>query len=98
MTHDDLRDACLTLYEGRRDWQRRLSDDLAVNRRTVRRWASGDSPIPAWLDEWIRSRIGVRECEYDRLIAYGVAEDGEVRLDRVYEIVVGPPIRITPLK
>ena len=27
-------------------WQRALAADLAVNERTVRRWAAGDSAIP----------------------------------------------------
>lgn len=67
MTPVELRRHCTQLYGASR-WQTALSHELAVNDRTVRRWASGASPIPQstalcvrlmvfldelkWLGEW----------------------------------------------
>lgn len=67
MTPEELRRHCTQLYGGSR-WQTALSRELDVNDRTVRRWASGASPIPQstalsvrlmvfldelkWLGEW----------------------------------------------
>lgn len=46
-------------------WQTRLANALSVNDRTMRRWASGENPIPAYvrgeliaLCEKRRDRIG----------------------------------------
>ena len=67
MTADELRRHCSRLYGAHR-WQTALSRELQVNDRTVRRWASGASPVPhsaalcvrlmvfldelSWLGEW----------------------------------------------
>lgn len=67
MSPETLRRLCARLYGAHR-WQTALSRELAVNDRTVRRWASGATPIPqsvalcvrlmvfldelAWLGEW----------------------------------------------
>lgn len=67
MTGEELKRYCLKLYDSRR-WQTALAEELQVNDRTVRRWASGDTPIPhtvvlcvrlmafldelKWLGEW----------------------------------------------
>lgn len=67
MTPEALRRYCTQLYGASR-WQTALSRELQVNDRTVRRWASGASPIPQstalcvrlmvfldelkWLGEW----------------------------------------------
>lgn len=67
MTSEELGQHCSRLYGSHR-WQTALSRELQVNDRTVRRWASGASPIPqsaalcvrlmvfldelSWLGEW----------------------------------------------
>ena len=67
MSPDELRRHCSRLYGAHR-WQTALSHELQVNDRTVRRWASGASPVPqsaamcvrlmvfldelSWLGEW----------------------------------------------
>ena len=67
MTASDLRRHCARLYGAHR-WQTALARELQVNDRTVRRWASGASPVPQsaalcvrlmvfldelkWLGEW----------------------------------------------
>ncbi|MFQ5467961.1 MAG: hypothetical protein ACE5DS_07475 [Kiloniellaceae bacterium] len=67
MDADELRRHCARLYGAHR-WQTALARELAVNDRTVRRWASGASAVPqstalcvrlmvfldelSWLGEW----------------------------------------------
>jgi hypothetical protein len=67
MSADELRRHCSRLYGAHR-WQTALAHELQVNDRTVRRWASGASPVPqsaamcvrlmvfldelSWLGEW----------------------------------------------
>lgn len=67
MSAEELRRHCSRLYGAHR-WQTALSRELQVNDRTVRRWASGASPVPhaaalcvrlmvfldelSWLGEW----------------------------------------------
>ena len=67
MTAAELRRHCSRLYGAHR-WQTALARELQVNDRTVRRWASGSSPVPQsaalcvrlmafldelkWLGEW----------------------------------------------
>lgn len=53
-----LREAGEALYGAR--WQSDMAAALDVNRRTIRRWATGDHPIPAgaWaaIDALVRDR------------------------------------------
>ena len=67
MNAAELRRHCARLYGSHR-WQTALARELQVNDRTVRRWASGSSPVPQstalcvrlmafldelkWLGEW----------------------------------------------
>jgi hypothetical protein len=67
MTPIELKMRATHLYGAAR-WQTALAQEMAVNSRTVRRWAAGDSPVPAsvatclrlmtfldelrWLGEW----------------------------------------------
>ena len=45
MTPDELRDAGRELY-GRYGWQTKIAVNLKTDPRTVRRWVSGETPIP----------------------------------------------------
>ena len=67
MSAEELGLVCSRLY-GPKRWQTALARELQVNDRTVRRWVSGQSPVPppvalcvrlmafleelSWLGEW----------------------------------------------
>jgi hypothetical protein len=52
MTPADLARVASTIYG--RNWQTPLAEDAGVNDRTVRRWAKGDSPVPADIEPLLR--------------------------------------------
>ena len=37
-------------------WQSKLARDLVREPRTIRRWKSGESPVPKVVAEWLRGR------------------------------------------
>lgn len=59
MTAAELAAACLGLWG--RNWQGPLARALGVSDRTVRRWASGDAPIPDGVAREIRGILGAAE-------------------------------------
>lgn len=61
MTPDLLRDAGECLYGPR--WRLDLGRALSVSERTVRRWASGEWPVPANVWGELRGLLKVRGLE-----------------------------------
>lgn len=59
MTSAELAAMCLAIWGP--TWQGPLARALKVNDRTVRRWASGDVPIPESVESDIRRILGVDE-------------------------------------
>lgn len=64
MTPQELTESCVELFgEG---WQTKLALSLKrpgggnVNPRTVRRWAAGDTPIPAAVADMIEAKIKLK--------------------------------------
>lgn len=51
MTPFELRTLCEKLYG--EHWRAVLSRKLVRDPRTIRRWASGESPVPAVVVKWI---------------------------------------------
>jgi hypothetical protein len=39
------------------EWQSKIAKNLGVNERTIRRWLSGEKPIPDWVDEKLKSVV-----------------------------------------
>jgi len=56
LTAPELRALALAIWGHR--WQGPLARALAVNPRTVRRWASGDVPVPDRVEEELRRVVG----------------------------------------
>jgi hypothetical protein len=61
MTPAELREIGIRLYGER--WQTALARELGVNPRTVRRWASGDSPIMKPMARAIRQLNMLKETD-----------------------------------
>ncbi len=59
MTSAELAAMCLAIWG--HNWQGPLARALKVNDRTVRRWASGDVPIPDSVESDIRRILGADE-------------------------------------
>ena len=59
MTLPEFRAVALALYG--HEWQSPLARALGVTPRTVRRWASGESPLPGWLEEKLTGLAGARD-------------------------------------
>ena len=49
-----------------KQWQTAMSKVLNVNARTVRRWASGETPLPASLKQILITHLQVRKRGMDR--------------------------------
>lgn len=47
MTPDELVERCSSLYGVR--WQSAFARRIRVDARTVRRWKSGERPVPEWV-------------------------------------------------
>lgn len=60
MSAQQLFELCQPVYGDR--WIPRLSDDLAVNLRTVQRWASGETTITEKIARQIRNAIETRRA------------------------------------
>lgn len=56
-----------SLLHGER-WQRPLARALSVDDRLVRRWAAGDRPIPAWVEERLRVDLRARRDSIDAVL------------------------------
>lgn len=67
MKPDTLRRAAITLY-GKRGWQTGLASGLHVDPSTVRRWASGQVPIPGPVEVAVELLLEKkqREDEHDQ--------------------------------
>lgn len=95
MTADALRQQCMAQY-GTSSWHGHLAEDLGVNRRTVRRWASGSTPIPHWLDRWLEEQKALRSAASDLYLAYPVCEHtGYVDYQRPTHIRTRPRLAFT---
>ena len=70
MTPDELAATGRALYGER--WQTALAQDLQVADRTMRRWVSGDSPIPDGVRTQVREILGERIKEIGGLIGYSI--------------------------
>ena len=51
MNHIELATLAEKLFGGQ--WQHPLARALGLNERTVRRWASGETPVPEWAEKWL---------------------------------------------
>lgn len=58
MTPDKLSKAGSALYGSR--WQSEMARELGVSDRTVRRWVSGDSPVPDTAYDALRRLVAER--------------------------------------
>ena len=57
-TYQEFRALGLALHGGAHGWQSALARRLGVNNRTVRRWASGETPIPGRIQSEIMALTG----------------------------------------
>ena len=94
-TAQEFRAVCIALYNGAHGWQTALARRLGVNDRTVRRWASGATPIPGRVQREIMSLDGaINPPEIDFRRDEWIIGDGPV-LDtgarREYVIHAWPP-------
>ncbi|WP_020474621.1 hypothetical protein [Zavarzinella formosa] len=55
MTPEELTTLCETIY-GKTVWLSKLARDLVREPRTVRRWETGESPVPAKVQSWLRAK------------------------------------------
>lgn len=55
MTSDGLATACQRLY-GKR-WQAAFARDIARERETINRWATGKYPIPKAVERWLERKL-----------------------------------------
>jgi hypothetical protein len=46
---------CELLYGA--GWQSKLARDLVRDIRTIRRWKTGESPVPKAVEEWLQERV-----------------------------------------
>ena len=60
-TPQEFRALGLALHGGAHGWQSALARRLGVNDRTVRRWASGETPIPNRIQSEIMALTGTTE-------------------------------------
>ena len=70
MTPDELATAGRALYGER--WQTSLADDLHVSDRTMRRWVTGEFPIPAGVVTELRSVLVERLNTIGGMVPYTV--------------------------
>ena len=49
-----------------KQWQTAMSKVLNVNARTVRRWASGETPLPAPLKQKLLNHLEARKRDIDK--------------------------------
>lgn len=61
MTRQSISAAAKLLYGAQ--WQRPLSRSLSIDNRLVRRWASGDRPIPSWVESALPGLLTERIAE-----------------------------------
>ena len=61
-------EAAATLLHGTR-WKIALADALEVDYRLVRRWASGERPIPGWVKPALRIELAGRVDEIRKFLA-----------------------------
>lgn len=66
MTPDRLAKIATLLLGAR--WQRPLSRELDVDDRLVRRWASGERPIPEWVEPRLLEMVEHRGEELRRVV------------------------------
>jgi hypothetical protein len=55
MTPAEMTSICETLYGPR--WQPILARELVREPRTIRRWKSGESPIPKAVARWLEEKV-----------------------------------------
>lgn len=61
-------EAAAALLHGTR-WKLALAETLEVDYRLVRRWASGDRPIPGWVEPALRIELAGRAEEIREFLA-----------------------------
>lgn len=54
MTPAEFREAGESLYGT--GWQIKLAGDLGRDDRTIRRWKTGESPVPKAVVKWLRAK------------------------------------------
>lgn len=54
MTPAEFISLCESLYGA--GWQAKLARDLVRDIRTIRRWKTGESPVPQVVVEWLRKK------------------------------------------
>ena len=54
MNHIELTALCESLYGA--GWQTKLARDLVRDIRTIRRWKTGESPVPKVVQAWLQVR------------------------------------------
>ncbi len=54
MTIEEFIALCEAVYGA--GWQAKLARDLVRESRTIRRWKSGESPVPQVVQAWLRGR------------------------------------------
>jgi DNA-binding transcriptional regulator YdaS (Cro superfamily) len=67
VTADDLRRCGEALYGPR--FQRTLANVLGINERTIRRWVTGDRPVPPGVQQEIARLLKKRAAKAARLAA-----------------------------
>jgi hypothetical protein len=67
MTPTELETAALTLFGFDFPWQRPLARALSVDDRLVRRWVSGERPIPEWVQRRISELAAHRRSDLEVL-------------------------------
>ena len=59
MTLEEFRSVCVVRYG--KGWQTKLAHHLGVNPRTVRRWASGEVPVPPAVSAQLGARPAIAQ-------------------------------------
>jgi len=55
MTPSRFISLCESIYGA--GWQSKLARELVRDIRTIRRWKSGESPVPEVVQEWLEKRV-----------------------------------------
>lgn len=93
MTPAEFQAASIALLRSAVGWQTAIAGRLAIEPRTVRRWVSGSTPVPPWVESRMAEMMGARDAagpwpRDEWVVGDGVSRDGK---KREYVIHLAPP-------
>lgn len=95
MTREEFRAMSLGLYG--HDWQSPLARALGVTPRSVRRWASGEVPVPPWMAEKLTGLAGGHKTRITCRDEWIIGEGRDGRRYIVHQAAPGFTARIVPV-